>query len=331
MTTEELQEKLGDQRWRLNNIYLILDKDGKQVQFKMNAAQESLYDNMHTRNVICKARQEGISTFVDLFILDSCLFNKGVEAVIIADTLPNSEEIFRRKILYPYEHLPDELRNDPRLRPREGTKGSSGQLQLANESVINVAVSARSSTAQIIHSSELAKVAAEHPDKAEEFVSGTLGADSSDNAVIFIESTARGGSGVFWNFCKRAMDAEKEVKAGTRKLHKLDWKWHFFPWQMDKKYSLETDVVIPDRLVTYFEKLKNKHGIELTRQQKNWYAHTESEREDKMRSEYPSYDEEAFEQTILGAYFTRHSSSPACLKCPEIPLNFRLVVSTQVY
>lgn len=299
----DLKKLLADPWWRLNNLYLILDKDGKQVRFKPNPPQEKLFREMHTRNVILKARQLGFSTFIDLFILDTCLFNKGVEAVIIADTLPNAEEIFRRKIMYPYEHLPPDLRE--LLPPKEGTKGASGQLQLSNESIINVAVSARSSTAQIIHSTELAKVAAEHPDKADEFVTGTLGAASSKKALVFIESTARGAQGVFYDYCKLGMNNALEVEAGTKTLHELDWKFHFFPWTEEPQYALDAKVPVPDSLREYFTLLRDKHSITLTPEQENWYAVMYAERGDRMRSEYPSYPMEAFEQIIKGAYFAQ--------------------------
>lgn len=302
-TQEQIKARLSDPWWRLNNLYVILDKEGRQVRFKANAAQTTLFRDMHTRNILAKARQLGFSTFIDLFILDTCLFNPGVEAVIIADTLPNAEEIFRRKIMYPYEHLPPEVREA--VPPKEGTKGASGQLQLANESIINVAVSARSSTAQIIHSTELAKVAAEHPDKADEFVSGTLGAASSKKALIFIESTARGAQGVFYDYCKLGMDTAAEVAAGTRTMTELDWKFHFFPWYLEPEYTLPTAVPIAQSVKDYFEMLKVKHNINLTQGQMNWYATIYGERGDRMRSEYPSYPMEAFEVVVKGAYFTQ--------------------------
>ena len=65
----------SDWRWRLNNLYYIVDKEGNRVQFKMNWAQEQLFDGMHYLNVILKARQLGFTTFIQLFMLDACVFN----------------------------------------------------------------------------------------------------------------------------------------------------------------------------------------------------------------------------------------------------------------
>ena len=36
----------------------------------MNAVQEYVYDNLHTRNIILKARQLGMSTFAILLMVD---------------------------------------------------------------------------------------------------------------------------------------------------------------------------------------------------------------------------------------------------------------------
>ena len=54
-------DQFADQRWRLNNLYWITDKDGKEVPFAMDGPQRELWDNLHYRNIILKARQLGFS------------------------------------------------------------------------------------------------------------------------------------------------------------------------------------------------------------------------------------------------------------------------------
>jgi hypothetical protein len=46
----------------------------------MNTAQAALYHEMHNQNVILKARQRGFTTFVQLLLLDACVFNSDVRA-----------------------------------------------------------------------------------------------------------------------------------------------------------------------------------------------------------------------------------------------------------
>ena len=58
---EIAQLRLADPRWRLNNLYYIVDKQGGKRLFKFNWAQEKLYDDLWYCNIILKARQLGIS------------------------------------------------------------------------------------------------------------------------------------------------------------------------------------------------------------------------------------------------------------------------------
>jgi hypothetical protein len=88
-------------------------------------------------------------------------------------------------------------------------------------------------------------------------------------------------------------------------LTKLDYKFFFFPWYNTDKYTLDEDVFIDDEKQTYFKELEDKYGIQLTRQQKNWYIKKEEEQGDKMFREYPTTPEEAFRASVDGAVFGR--------------------------
>src|SRR5271167_3474196 len=91
---KEVTGHCAQRLWRLNNLYIITDKGGRRVTFTMNSAQEALYHAMHRQNVILKARQRGFTTFIQLLMLDACLFNSDVRAGTIAHTLPDAEVIF---------------------------------------------------------------------------------------------------------------------------------------------------------------------------------------------------------------------------------------------
>src|SRR5437773_2111081 len=107
----ELQQNIRSGRlWRLKNLYQITDRCGRRVTFTMNSAQEALYHSMHRQNVILKSRQRGFTTFIQLFMLDACLFNLDIRAGTIAHTLPDARAIFRDKIRFPYDNLPDGLK-----------------------------------------------------------------------------------------------------------------------------------------------------------------------------------------------------------------------------
>ena len=90
--------RINDELWRLNNLYFIKDKAGKKVRFSMNWAQRALYHNMWFLNVILKARQLGMTTFIQIFMLDRCLFNDNTSAGVIAHTKGDAESFFEDKI-----------------------------------------------------------------------------------------------------------------------------------------------------------------------------------------------------------------------------------------
>src|SRR5678815_5260717 len=103
-------DQFSDWRWRLNNLYWITNKTGHRVRFELNWAQETLFDDMHFMNVILKARQLGFTTFIQIFMLDSCVFNSDVAAGTIAHTLDDAQSIFRTKVKFPYDNMPDGLK-----------------------------------------------------------------------------------------------------------------------------------------------------------------------------------------------------------------------------
>jgi hypothetical protein len=106
-TTDQFTHPL----WRLNNLYFITDREGRHVKFTMNSAQRTLYDGMHSRNVILKARQRGFTTFIQLFMLDACVFNSDIRAGTIAHTLPDAQVIFRDKVKFPMTTCPKSSRS----------------------------------------------------------------------------------------------------------------------------------------------------------------------------------------------------------------------------
>src|SRR3954453_14715452 len=132
-------DRLSAWRWRIDNLYHITDKNGQKLRFQMNWAQEALFNEMSFQNVILKARQLGFTTFIQIFMLDACLFNSNVRAGTIAHTLTDAQTIFRDKIKFPYDNLPEALKA-----ARPITASNTTELMLANNSSIRVGASMRS-------------------------------------------------------------------------------------------------------------------------------------------------------------------------------------------
>lgn len=293
----ELIEKLSDTYWRLNNLYYVKDEKGDKVLFQMNDAQEKLFNEMHFFNIIPKARQIGITTFFCILYLDQVLFRPNKTAGIIAHKKDDMQKIFRNKVKFAFDHLPEWIKHHI----GEPVNNTSNELVFENGSTIFVSMSTRSGTVQYLHISEFGYVSATYPQKAEEIVTGSINS-VHPGQFVSIESTAHGRDGYFYEYCKKA---EEQQRLG-RTLAPTDFKLFFFPWWIDKRYTFpeEVDVPISQEMDEYFKKLEKEEGIELTIGQKKWYVKKFEKNQDKITSEYPSTMEEAFWVSTKGAYFT---------------------------
>lgn len=287
-------EQFSDVRWRLNNLYFIVDKHGKRVPFRMNWGQLALFDNLHYLNLILKARQIGFSTFIQILMLDQCVFTPNVAAGTIADTRENAEKIFQTKAKYPYDNLPDGIKA-----ANPATMDSARQLLFANNSNLLVGTSLRSGTYQYLHVSEYGKICAAYPEKAKEVRTGALNTVQAGQ-FVFVESTAEGQDGDFFEMCQRAQTLQRRAIP----LSPMDFRYHFFPWWREPGYVLDpTNVEIPEELEKYFADLKESHGIELTAAQKAWYAKKEETQHEDIFKEFPSTPDEAFRASVEGSIF----------------------------
>lgn len=294
---EQLKMNLADPFWRLNNLYHVIDEQGADSLFRMRPAQKQFYDDLWYFNIVLKARQLGFTTLIDLMCLDMAITTPNMTCKIIAETKGKAADIFEAKIIYPYEHLPGKLRE---FCPVQRCS-KDGEVVFGNGSSIKVSVSARSGTCQFLHVSEYGPVCATQPAKANEILTGSLPAVHS-GGWCFIESTAMGNSGHFYDLVQRA----KAAKLSGRKIEKQEFRLHFFPWHENAEYVANPDnVVIPARLLEYYDELYARHGIELSDEQQAWYAMQEQVYQDKIWSEYPSYADEAFKVANDGAYYAR--------------------------
>src|SRR3972149_6210846 len=317
-------DQWADWRWRLSNLYWIVTDEGKKVLFSPNEEQLELIHNLWYLNLILKARQLGFTTVIDLLLLDQCVFSDNKSAGIVAHKLDDARKIFRNKIKFPYDHLPDGIR---KARPLE--TDTSWELVFDNGSSIGVGTSMRSGTLQYVHVSEFGYICAHDPEKANEIVTGTLNAVHAGQ-YVFIESTAKGRTGYFFEYAQRAQKSQQE----DAKLSALDFRFHFFPWWLKKSNRLDPkDLAIPAEYQRYFEKLKDEKGIRLDAAQRAWYAKkaelmNSKGMGDSMKREHPSTSEEAFEVAILGAYYAtqmvwlrKHDRIRKVPCIPSVPVN----------
>ena len=297
MTDTLITEDWASPMWRLDNLYWVLDDRGMEVPFRMRIEQREFLENLHHWNLVLKSRQIGFTTVISLLQLDQCVFNKGYKAVTIADTLQSATEIFRTKIEFPWLKLPKGIRDNVPL-----VGDSKTEYVWATGSSIGTTTSARGGSLQSLHVSEFGKICAKFPDKAAEIVTGSFPAVVLDGGMIFVESTAKGQTGKFYEM---AMGALRKQQQGTP-LTPLDFRLHFYPWWRKKTNRLNpAHVNLTQVNIDYFLKLATEHQVVLDPEQKAWYSKTEETLGDDMKAEHPSFPEEAFEVAIAGAIFAK--------------------------
>jgi hypothetical protein len=291
---QELKKNLSDRKWRLDNLYFIKNKDGKKVLMRCNWAQNSFYSAMWYFNVILKARQLGFSTFICIYFLDACLFNDNHRCGIIDSGIDDAKKKLKM-IKFAYDNLPPEFMGT--IYPAMTTNAAE-LIEFENGSGISVGTSHRGDTLQKLLISEYGKVSAATPEKAREIKTGALNAVGIGQQ-IFVESTAEGKAGEFYELCQSAIN----LKNSGKNLSVLEPKFHFYSWFDNPDYCLSdaetANVVISKEVETYL------NDFTLTPNQKAWYAVKEKIMGDDMRREYPSTPSEAFEGSAEGAYYTK--------------------------
>lgn len=288
----EVVDCLGDWKWRLANLYWIVDEAGKKVKFNPNAEQLDLLRNLHSYNLILKARQLGFTTLIDILGLDQTVFTPNFAAAIIAHGLDPAGKIFRNKVKFPWEKLPDAIKAmNPALNV------SASEIVFSNGSSIYVGTSARSGTLQFLHISEYGKICRRFPDKASEIKTGSLPAVHA-GGLIFIESTAEGTGGHFYELVSEA------EKRPNRAPNEMEFKLHFYPWWRKASYRMDTDgAVVEPEVIEYFNDLEESHQIFVDDEQVAWYAAKRRLFSSDMKQEYPSTAEEAFSGAMEERYF----------------------------
>lgn len=303
---------LDDRQWRLSNLYKIVTKgdddgaDGLVVTFRPNRAQRRLMARMHHRNIILKARQLGFTTLVAILWLDTALFSKEpTRCGIIAQDKEAAEAIFRGKVLFAYDYLPELVRA---MCPE--SKRTATELEFKhNGASIRVATSMRSGTIHRLHVSEFGKICAKYPDKAKEVITGSIPTVPKTGLCV-IESTAEGQDGYYYDMTQRALALQQQGSDLTAK----DWRLHFFAWWQAPEYTIDpTGIVLTEANLRYFSEVESKILRRLTDGQRAWYVTTlRADFNDEaplMWQEYPSFPDEAFQVSTEGCYYATQLAS----------------------
>ena len=287
-----LDPRLADKEYRMSHLYKIRTKNGKLVIFERNRAQKHFNANKHSRNIILKSRQLGITTDETIDTLDDILFNKNLDALFIAHQKEDAEEIFDKKVRIAWENILPAIRNKYKVETNR-TNQMTFDFGDGNKSSFLVKVSGRSGTYRRLHISEFAKVCVKEPKKAKEMLTGSIPAVPIDGRVD-IEGTAEGEIGYFYDMFWEAWERERLPLA-------TEFKAFFYNWTWDDEEIAKIDYVIPFTEMDEKEKFKEYAILHnLTAQQITYYyLKWLSLKKDwnMMHQEYPTTPEEAFVST----------------------------------
>src|SRR5271157_5553290 len=208
----------------------------------LNPAQREVDRKAGKRNIVLKARQVGITTYVAARFFLSTMLQPGTLSVQVAHDQQSAEEIFR--IVHRFlENLPEPWR-------RSALKTSRANVRqiifpkLDSEYRVESAAdrcAGRGLTIQNLHCSEVAR----WPHDVEETLAALRAAVPPDGE-IFLESTPSGAGGTFYEEWQSAPET--------------GYVQHFFPWWWESTYERESGVEIVEFTEEEHE-LMTKHGL----------------------------------------------------------------------
>jgi len=197
----------------------VRTREGRTAPLKANAVQREFERNRSERNIVLKARQMGLTTWVAARFFLKTITRPGTLTLEVAHTQEAAEEIFR--IVHRFmDWLPDNLKAGPLRTSHANVRQIvfpeiDAQYRVVSAGERNAG---RGLTVQNLHCSEVAR----WPGDAVETLAG-LRAALAPGAELILESTPDGVGGCFH---------EEWVKASESGMAR-----HFFPWWMEPRYK----------------------------------------------------------------------------------------------
>lgn len=229
------------------SLLTVRNKRGRLVKLVANPAQREFELKCGSKNIVLKARQMGISTWVAARFFLSTITRPGTLTVQVAHTQEAAEDIFRMVHRF-VENLPRDLRVGALRRSKSNRRqlvfpGLDSEYRVETAGDANAG---RGLTIQNLHCSEVARWGANAPE-----VLASLRAAVPLGGEIVLESTANGMGGCFYREWQRATET--------------GYVRHFFPWWMDAGYRIvgrETRELMEAPLDEEEQRLVERFGLD---------------------------------------------------------------------
>ncbi len=201
----------------------VRDREGRLKPLVANAAQRRFEERRGRQNIVLKARQMGVTTWVAGRFFLRTITRPGTLTLQVAHTREAAEGIFRI-VQRMWEELPEDLRRGPLVRSR----ANAGQMvfpELDSEYRVASACdigAGRGMSLQNLHCSEVSR----WPGDAAMTLAG-LRAALAPSGELVLESTPNGAYGAFYEEWCSAVNAGGDGDAMVR---------HFLPWWLEPAY-----------------------------------------------------------------------------------------------
>jgi hypothetical protein len=237
----ESDEQLRDRL--IGSLCKVRTKKKKLALLTPNRAQQEYSRRCTRRNIVLKARQLGITTYVAARFFVQTITQPGTTTVQVAHSQESAEEIFQIVRRF-RENLPESVQKGALVTSRANVR-QIVMPKIDSEYRVATAADLNAGRGMTIHNLHCSEVARWPRNGAETLTS--LRAAVPEEGEIVLESTPNGAGGFFYDEWMRA-----DETGYTR---------HFFPWWFGEGYEDRAAELSPDSYTDEQRKLAETHGL----------------------------------------------------------------------
>ena len=225
----------------ISALLQVRSKNRGLIALSPNRAQQEYSQTCGKRNIVLKARQLGMTTYVAARFFIHTITQPGTLTVQVAHTQESAEEIFRIVHRF-WENLPEAMQRGALMRSRANIRQIAFP-HLDSEYRVATAADPNAGRGMTIHNLHCSEVARWPRDGADTLAS--LRSAVPDGGEIVLESTPNGAGGIFYEEWQRAGET--------------GYTQHFFPWWYEASYQQEASGA--DTLTLEEEELIQSAGL----------------------------------------------------------------------
>jgi hypothetical protein len=240
-----LDQRIGEETLRdhlITGLLKIRPKKGGSKWFRLNRAQREYSKRCSKQNIVLKARQLGITTYVAARYFLQTITRPGTLTVQVAHSQESAEVIFNIVQRF-WENLPKAMQKGALVKSRSNVRqivfprlDSEYRVETAAENA------GRGMTIHNLHCSEVSR----WPRGGLETLASLRAAVVPEGEIV-LESTANGANGAFYGEWQKA--------------NETGYTQHFFPWWYDEGYqeTVTGEKILP--LTAEENELVRQHGL----------------------------------------------------------------------